>query len=80
MTVGPSIVFTRKVVAKETSIWKSNNLCKSIVVIDTSQFYAYYMRQDTPTDLNTIWDYDEDAQKFKARQNRVLTFENMVMS
>ena len=39
MTGGPSIVFTRKAVANETFIRKSNTLCKSIVGIDASQLY-----------------------------------------
>ena len=80
MTGGPSIVFTRKAVANETFIRKSKNLCKSIVGIDASQLYPYSMCQDMPTGLYTRWDYDEETQKFKARQNPVRTFENMVMS
>ena len=80
LTGGPSIVFTRKAVANETFIRKSNILCKSIVGIDASQLYPYSMCQDMPTGLYTRWDYDEETQKFKARQNRVRTFENMVMS
>ena len=58
----------------------SNKLCKSIVDIDASQLYPYSMCQDMPTGLYTRWDYDEETQKFKARQNRVQTFEIMVMS
>ena len=77
---GPSIVFTRKAVANETFIRKSNNLCKSIVGIDASQLYSFSMCQDMPTGLYTKWDYNEETQNFKAMQNRVQTFENMVMS
>ena len=33
-----------------------------------------------PTGLYTRWDYNEETQKIKPRQNRVRTFENMVMS
>ena len=80
MTGGPSIVFTKKAVVNETFIRKSKNLCKSIVGIDASQLYPYSMCQDMPTGLYTRWDYDEESQKFKARQIRVRTFENMVMS
>ena len=80
MTGGPSIVFTRKAVANETFIRKSKSLRKSIMGIDASQLYPYSMCQDMPTGLYTRWDYDEETQKFKARQNRVQTFENMVMS
>ena len=77
MTGGPSIVFTRKVVANETFIRKSKILCKSIVGIDASQLYPYSMCQYMPTGSYTRWDYDEETQKFKARQNRVHV---MVMS
>ena len=38
------------------------------------------MCQDMPTGLYTRWDYDEGSQKFMAKQNRVRTFENMIMS
>ena len=71
ITGGPSIVFTRKAVANETFIRKSKNLCKSIVGFDASQLYPYSLCQDMPTCLYTRWDYDEETQKFKARQNRV---------
>ena len=37
MTVGPSIVFTRKAVVDETYIRNSSNVCKSIVGIDATQ-------------------------------------------
>ena len=56
------------------------NVCKSIVGIDASQLYPYSMCQDMPTCLYTRWDYKKESQKFKARQSRVRTFENMVMS
>ena len=80
MTGDTSIVFTRKAVANETYIRKSNNLCKSIVGFDASQFFPYSMCQDMPTGLYTRWDYNEETQKFKAREKRGRTFENMVMS
>ena len=44
MTVSSSIVFTRKAVANETFIGKSNSLCKSIVGIDASKLFPYSMR------------------------------------
>ena len=56
------------------------NLCKSIVGIDAVQLYPHSMCQDISTGFYTRWDYDEETQKFKARQNRVRAFENMVMS
>ena len=80
MTGGPSIVFTRKTVANETYIRKSNNLYKSIVGSGANQLYSFSMCQDMLTGLYTRYDYNEETQKFKARQNRVRTFEKMVVS
>ena len=80
MTGGPWIVFTRKAVANETFARESNDLSKLIVGIDASQIYPYSMFQDMPTGLYTSWDYDEETQKLKTRQNRVRIFENIVMS
>ena len=37
------------------------------------------MCQDMPTSLYKRWDYNEEKQKFSATQNRVRTFENMVV-
>ena len=51
--VGPSVVFTRKPVVKETFIRKSTNLCKSIVCFDASQLYPYPKCQAMPTGLYT---------------------------
>ena len=42
---GPSIVFTRQAVVDETSVWKSTNICKSIVGIEASQLYHYSVFQ-----------------------------------
>ena len=80
MKGGLSMVFLRKAVANETFIRKSSNWCKSIVDIEASQLYPYSMCQDMPIGLYTRWEYKEETQKFKARQNRVQTFENIVMS
>ena len=41
MTGGPSIVFTRKAVVDQTFARNSENLCKSIAGIDTSQLYPF---------------------------------------
>ena len=57
-----------------------NILCKSMIDIDSSQLYLYSTRQDMPTVMYTKWDYNKETQNFKARQNRVQTFENMVKS
>ena len=80
MTVGPSIVFTRKAVVEKTFIRRSNNICKAIVGIDASQLYPFFMCQAMPAGLYTRWEFDSDLQKFKARQNKIRKFENMVMS
>ena len=53
MVGGPSIVFTRKAVVDETFIRKSENICKSIVGIDSSQLYPHSMCQPMPTGLYT---------------------------
>ena len=38
------------------------------------------MCQEMPTGLYTIWEYDSETERFKARNNRTRNFENMVMS
>ena len=80
MVGGPSIVFTRKAVEHETFKRKSSNLCKSIVGMDASQFYAYSMCQLMPTGLYTRWEYDAETKRLKARQNKSRSFENVVLS
>ena len=79
MTGDPSIVFTRKVVVDKTFIRRSNNICKTIVGIDASQLYPFSMCQAMPTGLYTRWEFDSDLQNFKARQNKIRKFENMVI-
>ena len=64
MTRGPSIVFTWKAVANRT----------------LSQLYPYLLCQNMPICLFTRWDYYEETHKFNARQNRLRSIENMVMS
>ena len=60
MVGGPFIVFTRKAVVDETFIRNSRNSCKSIVGIDASQLYHYYMchscQQDYTRDGNMTQD------------------------
>ena len=80
MTGGPSIVFTRKAVVEKTLIRRSNNVCKAILGIDASQLFPFFMCQAMPTGPYTRWEFDSDLQKFKARQNKIRKFENMVMS
>ena len=77
---GPSIFFTRKVVADETFIRKSTIICKSIVGIDASHLYIYSMCQPMPTGFYTRWDIDSESSRFTHRKNKTLSFENMVMS
>ena len=70
MTGGPSIVFTRKAVVDKTFIRRSNNICKTIVGINASQFYPFSMCQAMPTGLYTRWEFDTHLQKFKARKTK----------
>ena len=80
MIGGPSIVFTRKVVVNGTLIRDSANVCKSIVGIDASQLYPFSMCQEMPTGLHTRWDLDLESGRFRPRQNKTRSFENMVIS
>ena len=80
MVGGASIVFTRKAVVDETCIRKSSNLCKSTVGIDASQLYSYSMCQPMPTGSYTRWEYDSETKRFTTRQNKSLSFEDMVLS
>ena len=80
MVGGPSIVFTRKALVDEIFIRKPMNSCKSIVGIDASQLCPYLMCQPMPNGLYTRWNYDTGSQKFKPRQNKTRSFQNMVLS
>ena len=77
MTGGPSIVFTRKAVANETFFRKSNNSCKSLVLMLINSILILCVRicpQVCIRDGATM-------KKHKIlRQNRFRTFENIVMS
>ena len=77
---GPFIVFTRKAFVNETFIRKSTNTCKSFVRIDDSQLYPYSMCQSMLTGLYTHWDVDSEIARFKPRQNKTRSFENVVVS
>ena len=77
---GPCIVFTRKVVVDEIFLRKSINICKLIVGIDASQLYPYSMCQPMPTGLYARWDINSKTSRFTPRQNKTLSFENMVMT
>ena len=79
MVGGPSIVFTRKAVLDETFIQDSTNLCKNFVGIDASQLYPFSMCQAMPTGLYTRWELDLESGNFKPRQNKMRSFENMVL-
>ena len=80
MTGGPSIVFSRKAVVDQTHIRNSENISKSIVVIDASHIYPFSMCQEMPSDFNTRWEFDSDSQNFKTRQNRSRKYEHKVIS
>ena len=80
MVGGPSIVFTRKAVVNETLIRDTANVCKSIVGIDASQLYLFSMCQEMLTGLYTRWDLDPESGRFRPRQNKTRSFENMVVS
>ena len=71
--------FTRKAVVNETFNRKLTNLCKSTVGIDASQLYTYSMCQPMPTGLYTRWDSDSETSRFVPRQNKIRSFENIVM-
>ena len=77
---GPSIVFTRKAVVDESFIRKSTNICKSVVGIDASQLYPCPMCQPMLTGLYTRWHIDSETSRITPRQNKIRSFENMVMS
>ena len=77
---GPSIVFTRRAVMRQTHIRSSSNTCKSIVGIDASQLYPYAMCQPMPTGLYTNWEFNVDLQRFKPRSNKTRSFEIMVLA
>ena len=79
MTVGPSMVFTRKAVVDETFIRILSIVCKSIVGTVPSQLYPFSKCEDMPTGLFTRWEFDTDLQKLKARHNRTCNFENLAM-
>ena len=75
-----SIVFIRKAVVDQTFIRNSRNICISIVGIDASQLYPYFMCQPMPAGLYTQWDYETESKMFKLQQNKSRNIENMVMS
>ena len=76
-----------RLLSSHASLWltklffrKSTTLCKSIVGIDASQLYLYSMCQPMPTGLYSRWNYDSASQKIMPRQNKTLSFENMLLS
>ena len=77
---GPSIVFTGQAVVDETFIQGSTNCCKTIAGKNASYLYAFSLYQTMPTGLYARWELDSETGKFKPRQNKTKSFENMVMS
>ena len=80
MAGGPSIVFTRKSVMDETFVRDSIDWCKSIVGIDASQLYPFFMCQAKATGVYTRWELDSESGDYKPRQNKTRSFENIVVS
>ena len=77
---GASIVLTWKAVLNKTFIRDMKNLCNSKFGTDASQLYPFSTCQAMPTGLYTRWELDSESGKFKPRQNRTRSFENMVTS
>ena len=80
MAGGPTVVFTPKIAADETSLRDSTNLCKSIVGIDNRQLYIFFLCQPVPTARCSRWKLDSESATFILHQNKSRSFENMVMS
>ena len=78
--LGRSLLFTRKAVVDKSFIRDSPNLCKSIVGIAAPQLCSYSICQEMPTRLYTRWYYDSELGKFKPKQNKTRSYENLVMS
>ena len=74
------LFFSRKTAENENLLRKSNNLSRSIVGIVANQLYSDEMCQVMSTEFKKRWDYNEETQKFKSRQNRVRTVEKMVFT
>ena len=56
------------------------NWCKTFVEIDAGQLYPLSMCQAIPNGLYRRWELDSEFRKFKPRQNKSRSFENMVIS
>ena len=69
-----SIEFIREALVDVTFIRNSRNWCKTIVGSDASHLYLFSMCEAMPTGLYTR------SGKFKLRQNKTKSFENIVMS
>ena len=80
MVGGPSKVLTREALVNETFIQNSTNLLKFIVEIDSSQLHVDSMCQPMPTGFHTRWEYESEIQRFRPRQNKSHSFENMFLS
>ena len=80
MTGGASIVFRRKTVVDQICIRNSSNVCKTIVIFDASFLYPFSMCQEMPTALYTIWEYDSETNRLKARNNRTRNCDSLIMS
>ena len=73
MVVGPSIVFTQKVVVNEDFFHNSSKIFKSIVGTDASHIYTYSMCQPMLTGFCTRNVSDQDLQRFEHKQKKLET-------
>ena len=76
----PSILFTGKDVVYRGFYSGSDKLMQKNVAIDASHQNPSFMYQAMPTGLHTRWELGSESGKFKPRQNRTKSFENMVKS
>ena len=62
---GPSIIYTRKMVAGESKMERGGATCQSIVGWDANALYAYCMTQDMPVGPTIRWNWttNEDLQE-----------------
>ena len=80
MVGGPSIVFTRKAVVEEFFYLQINEFVQVNFRHRHKPTLSLFDVQPMPTGLYTRWIYDTESQKFKPRQNKTGSFENMVFS
>ena len=80
MVSEPSKLYTRKAVVVETLICKSSFIFKSLVGIDARHLYPCCRCQPMLTRLYTKYEFDEDLQSFRNKQNKRRSLEDELMS